>query len=728
MDSTSTLLGTNLLNPQVLSPSVSGGTAVSLVHTMTNANGSVLGYTTGASTSVTFATNGVYQWTCPTGITSVRAQVWGAGAGGDGGTPTQGGYSGGAGEYAEEPSYAVTPGAVYNITVGMGGNAGSTNNSGGDNPGSSGGQSTVAPQQNGISVIVLANGGNAGGNGLGGAGGSGSNNTIHWDGGDGANQDGGTGGAGGGSSAGPTSQGNNGNVASGSSGGTGGSGVTGGGAGGAGGAAAGNGTNGSAPGGGGGGAGANTGPAGSQRISYEATASRSWYGADAGTYGGSDNTTRVVNGTIYQGGETASGGGVNGTQKCAFLFPQSRIQSDWTGYTITAVILWVTCQHAWYSAGLYLNVRGWASPTLGDSLPSSWNGIGAGNIIETDIKPNARTGVYLPQSIGSGFAGQGADVYYGIAFGPGSGSFNLNYYGYFNGTPNNGNGPVLTLSGSKGGSTSTAGAGADGQVVLSYGTSSTPVYQLSVSAVTGTDSFGNPYNAGFTGPQLTVPGGSSTVATVNSTGVTVFNGTGTAATVTPNGVTSTELVLFNQSSPPSGATGGAAVFSDSHGDLKYIQGNDLNAYSTGRQTIFSPSGVLINSTSPIVVCQTTVATGTYRVHALLIYASTSSAGQGIFGWAGGAGTSFCMGRQWTLTNGGLFGIGGTTGLNVVNLTTGPSALTSPTFSNPLTWGYEAELFWNFSSGGTLQVRAQCTNASDTFTIASGSFLEIMPVS
>ena len=97
MDATSVLSGTQINQATVLNPTVTGGTAAGLTHTILNSNGGVLGYTS-LSTTVTYSTNGTYYWTCPTGITQIQAYGWGAGAGGGGGSSTQGGESGGAGE------------------------------------------------------------------------------------------------------------------------------------------------------------------------------------------------------------------------------------------------------------------------------------------------------------------------------------------------------------------------------------------------------------------------------------------------------------------------------------------------------------------------------------------------------------------------------------------------------------------------------------------------------
>ena len=66
MDSTSTLQNTQINQANVLTPTITGGTAASMVQTMTNTGGGVLGYVSSIS-SVTFATNGNYSGHAPPG-------------------------------------------------------------------------------------------------------------------------------------------------------------------------------------------------------------------------------------------------------------------------------------------------------------------------------------------------------------------------------------------------------------------------------------------------------------------------------------------------------------------------------------------------------------------------------------------------------------------------------------------------------------------------------------
>lgn len=204
--------------------------------TWTQASPAVLpGNTNGADLEYVFPDAGV-------DTVSLQAEVWGAGAGGFASGSTAGGAGGGGGEYAAEPSLAITPGKSYRIQIGTGGASGV-----------SGSASTMA----GDSVTVTANGGKVATVATaGGVGGTGSSNTTHHNGGAGG-RDGTTGGGGGGGSAGPAAVGNAGTAGATTSGGAGATAVTGGGPGGAGGNAAVSGsTPASGPGGGGGARGA----------------------------------------------------------------------------------------------------------------------------------------------------------------------------------------------------------------------------------------------------------------------------------------------------------------------------------------------------------------------------------------------------------------------------------------------------------------------------------------
>jgi hypothetical protein len=488
----STIANTIISASQIIAPTLSNGTIYETQITFDTGGGNVLGYTS-SGTTVTQTANGNYTFTVPAGVTSAKVECWGAGAGGGGGNNSgDGGGSGGAGEYAQEPAYPLTPGDVMNYTVGNGGNGGTTNGEG------SNGTDTFFDNSG-----VYANAGNAGTSpGNAGTGGTGSTNTIHFDGGAGGISNFNSGGASGGNSGNSTAAGNAGVNASSSSGAAAPAAQTGSGRGGAGGANTANGSAGGAPGGGGGGCGASSGSGGAFSQTFDCTTSRSYYGSDATN--GNANGTRNSNGTCWQGGETATGGTSNGTQKCVFLFNTAAIQAACVGVTVTEVDFTITNEHSWYGSGMSIDFQEWLH-SQGASLPASWNALGSPTLTTQTIAEGQRKTFQFFSNTDAV-----ADFPNGTAIGicmVSPTAYDLSYYGYFAGTGSGSNAVQLTIKGTTGSGFNTAGAGQDGQVKITYTASTSIVFAL--SPVSGTDASGNDYAAGYTGPISAFQPGSS---------------------------------------------------------------------------------------------------------------------------------------------------------------------------------------------------------------------------
>lgn len=148
-------------------------------------------------------------WIAPSGVSSVKVRVWGAGGGGAYCIDNQSSATGGGGGGYAEKILTVTPGIAYSVTVGAGGLGGyyDGNNSGSRFTATSGGSSSFA-------ALVSATGGGGGSdinqtsNYSGGSGGAGSGGDINFTGGSGGSftsnsYAGGWSGTGGGSAAGP---------------------------------------------------------------------------------------------------------------------------------------------------------------------------------------------------------------------------------------------------------------------------------------------------------------------------------------------------------------------------------------------------------------------------------------------------------------------------------------------------------------------------------------------
>ena len=125
-------------------------------------------------------------WTAPSGVSSVKVRVWGAGGGGAYSIDNQSAATGGGGGGYAEKILLVTPGSSYAVTVGIGGQGGwyDGQNSGTQFTAQSGSSSSFA-------ALVSASGGGGGINTTqtsnygAGAGGSGSSGDINFTGGNG---------------------------------------------------------------------------------------------------------------------------------------------------------------------------------------------------------------------------------------------------------------------------------------------------------------------------------------------------------------------------------------------------------------------------------------------------------------------------------------------------------------------------------------------------------------
>lgn len=464
------------------------------------------------TTTVVTLTTANSSWTAPAGnYSTAKVECWGSGAGGGGGNVGVGGEAGGGGEYAQEPTYPISPGAVYGVAVPSGGTGGSSGNAGNF------GGLTIFDTSQITGGGVFANGGNAGSGGNGGLGGSGSANTIHFNGGNGGSNPGQafTGAASGGNSANSSAAGNNGNNASSSTGAASPSAQTGSGTGGAGGNSGANGSNGTLPGAGGGGAGSAS-SIGSVTKSYKCTNTYSYYGSQVG------NGRRNINGSMYQG--CASGDlSLTGDQYSFALMPYSQIQSDLSGATINSVKIALINQHSWYNSGCYV--------ILGYAPFSSFGGTGnPSGATENAINFFIDEGQLKTQDVtGYGFGtafqnGTARSLMLGPSAATSGGATDLWNYGYFTGGAN---AVTMTINYTpSGSSTEVAGTGGAGQIKITYQTAIS--LESAISPQAGSDSSSNAYAAGFTGPvQNFHPGSSPTTveAWQNITPPTGWSGT-----------------------------------------------------------------------------------------------------------------------------------------------------------------------------------------------------------
>jgi len=163
-----------VVNQYVHSVDMTSGTAVNRLYKVTVAGTSTTVQPTGTAdvaAGATFAYMAIVPlsstWTCPTGVTSIQVECWGAGgAGGSASTatsttPARSGGGGGAGSYVKK-TMTVVPGTVYNLIVGVGGIKGGTS-AASAYYGNIGGKSEFS----GGSVTALTASGGTGGTGAG---------------------------------------------------------------------------------------------------------------------------------------------------------------------------------------------------------------------------------------------------------------------------------------------------------------------------------------------------------------------------------------------------------------------------------------------------------------------------------------------------------------------------------------------------------------------------------
>jgi len=481
----------NIDNSTINNPSVVGGTILETDIVFDTVGGRLLIY---AKTTATTTLSGEGTWTAPAGSTgTAKIECWGGGGGGGNNTSASGGGGGGGGEYACEPNYPIVEGQDYTYNVGAGG-AGTTNGRGGK------GNDTWFDARS-----VYAYGGQGGGTNpsgfwIGGLGGAGSTNTIRNHGGNGGNGYGPNGGGGGGgSSAGPAAVGGDGSDSPhNSSGGGGGTAPAGGGNGGTGGNFGAAGSGGTAPGGGGGGSGDNGGSS-SRTDTFYPTGTYSYYGAD--NTEGFPRTLSNTNGNMQQG---CANDPSLGTFFSFAHFNSSAIVSALSGRTIDSVSITVDCLHSWYNSGMtvYLDYSGVSSFPSPISIPSSTH-IGSYAIGE------GKTATFsVPNSVGSAFqSGSAQSLYFHAP------NQSLNYYGYFQGGTG-GNAPHLSVTSHTGTSPVSSGAGAAGQLKVTYTASVALIASFSGTAFT--DVYGNsvPVGVMVNGLAAVQPGSSPAVEEV----------------------------------------------------------------------------------------------------------------------------------------------------------------------------------------------------------------------
>jgi hypothetical protein len=155
--------------------------------------------------------------------------------------------------------------------------------------------------------------------------------------------------------------------------------------------------------------------------------------------------------------------------------------------------------------------------------------------------------------------------------------------------------------------------------------------------------------------------------------------------------------------------------------LTVISGADGNTYDTQRRTQLLASNQIIDQIAgnPQTILSWPVAAGTYRIHGFLECqqgATTVAQGLGFTGPAGSGRIQYYYVEQAVTAQ--QFSINSNTSLAV---TATPAYGTGDTFS----WVFDGVI--TFTAAGTLAVVGTSATVTETFTVISGSFADLMPV-
>lgn len=236
----------------------------------------------------------------------------------------------------------------------------------------------------------------------------------------------------------------------------------------------------------------------------------------------------------------------------------------------------------------------------------------------------------------------------------------------------------------------------------------------SISAVPGTDAFGNDYLAGEVTYHFTAVGPSGSLAVaVDDAGITWYSAA--SGTLGPW----TQIASVNSFNVVPGLFVSAPAF-------KFSSGVDGNAYTLGhliRPSSATPaSPQTINNTSAALItgCQAPVGVAAYQVKAIVQYVGQQAAGTPNFqlGLSGGAAASVLWGNA-------VFhdAVAGTSGY--VARPTAWSPFGGPVLSTN-NWMVTIDGYALFTAGGTVALQAWTSLAADTFEILN-AVLDLIPV-
>lgn len=159
--------------------------------------------------------------------------------------------------------------------------------------------------------------------------------------------------------------------------------------------------------------------------------------------------------------------------------------------------------------------------------------------------------------------------------------------------------------------------------------------------------------------------------------------------------------------------------------LTIADGGTGNLYRAGHLVVGNlGSNQLVNSTSFALYKGVPVIPGNYRIRAeVQINTGSTAAGLPIMGWAHGstAGIALWVSRclWWNAAGTGFTG-------QYAHVAGYPGDFNGPTMAASTTYVYTAEIFVVVNSAGVIDLTAACSIATDTFSILTGSYIELIP--
>lgn len=183
-----------------------------------------------------------------------------------------------------------------------------------------------------------------------------------------------------------------------------------------------------------------------------------------------------------------------------------------------------------------------------------------------------------------------------------------------------------------------------------------------------------------------------------------------------------QVQFANEGSAPAGNAGYAVAFSDSVGNLAYVQDKDQQFYLCGSRVYTTSATIQVNSVSAVNIFAPAVGATSYHFELCIVYIGNQSAGTPVISYGGTAVVS------------GVIGVGyfdsaaGGTGGQLSQVYNGAFiAQTGPALVLNGKTAFEAKGTVTFSAGGTFTLFGTEGTSGDSWAVAIGSYLKLTPI-